>query len=97
MIYNKTSFEKQGYEWLCLYGRNVETEKLTRNQILEVYRVRWPIELLFKSMKSRLDIDEFEKIGLPYLNCIIYGKLITLMLTTPIYNYYDIKTYKAER
>ncbi|SKC59339.1 transposase, partial [Maledivibacter halophilus] len=60
----------------------------------DIYRARWQIELVFKSLKSYLNIDKIGNPGQYQLECLIYGRLITSIIIFKIYNILYPITYK---
>ena len=65
---------------------NVPEEKLGRNIITELYRLRWQIELLFKVLKSTFSIDKLNTGSKNYAETIIYSRLLAAILTMPVYD-----------
>ena len=57
-------------------------DAFTPSQLFEIYRVRWQIELIFKTWKSILKIHKIRSARLPRTMCQVYGKLIIAALTT---------------
>ena len=60
---------------------NVQAETLSSKIILELYRLRWQIKLLFKVLKSPLSIDKMYVVKIEYVNALIYGRIIGTLLT----------------
>lgn len=48
--------KKQLLEW-SIFATNIEEEKIDTNQMFALYSLRWQIELMFKTWKSRFGID----------------------------------------
>lgn len=59
------------------------------NIIVELYRLRWQIELLFKVLKSTLSIDKMHVGKTKYVEAILYGRLLETLLTMPLYDCVD--------
>lgn len=68
---------------------NVSADTLDTSIIVELYRMRWQIELLFKVLKSTLSIDKMHVGKTKYLEAILYGRLLGTLLTMPIYDCVD--------
>ena len=72
----------QGYLVLRIisYITNIDIEQLTPKQVATVYRVRWQVELMFKSFKS-VGIVNASRSTKPYrILCEVYAKLIAQLL-----------------
>jgi hypothetical protein len=52
-----------------------------------VYRLRWQVELIFKSWKSLLNIHILKGTRPERIRCLIYGRLIAITVMTMIYGY----------
>jgi len=72
-------------KWILIVT-NVERDLLSFDAICELYRMRWQIELVFKSWKSHFKLDEMNNVGKDYLDCLIIGKLITITALTALYS-----------
>ncbi|MCK8826122.1 IS4 family transposase [Fuchsiella alkaliacetigena] len=72
---------------------NVPSSMLSAKAACELYRARWQIELIFKTCKSYFKIDKVGNCGQEQLECLIYGRLITILMTFRIYSYYYPKIY----
>lgn len=64
-----------------IFITNIQSNKLSSNQIQIIYKVRWQIELLFKLYKSHIGITELKAKSKPYrILCELYSKLIILVI-----------------
>lgn len=93
---------KQDYydllDW-TLFITNVEVNTWDSKSILQAYRLRWRIEMIFKCWKSKLKFDQlFHKKQSFNPNggqLIVYLALATLALFyAPWYNYFAVKVYE---
>lgn len=57
-------------------------DKVPTEEIVALYRYRWQIELLFRSWKSNLKLDQFRRMKQARWECHIYAELILLLLST---------------
>jgi hypothetical protein len=62
-------------DWLVVIT-NVPRKMLSGKEVLEVYRVRWQVELVFKTWKSELKVDEWRTQKVGRIEAEIYGKLL---------------------
>lgn len=79
-----TAKEIQLLDWFLVIT-NVEEDKLSVETICELYRLRWQIELQFRALKSSMDFDKFGNAGEHYFRCLLFSKLIMLILTMRIF------------
>jgi DDE family transposase len=68
-----------------LFVSNVSAAILPPEVIGTVYMVRWQIELIFKNWKSSLQINYLRGINANRIRCLLYGKLIVIIITNTIY------------
>lgn len=54
------------------------------DEIIEIYRLRWQIEILFKILKSDFDLKKIRKLKIERIEAHIYATLIKFMLTLEI-------------
>jgi hypothetical protein len=91
---------RQGLEEIdcwSLYITNVK-KTIPINEIHNLYRLRWQVELLFKVMKSKLSMDAIKDRNKNKALLMIYGKLILLTLALIFLESYrntEISLYKA--
>ena len=85
-----TDYELELLAWNIMIT-DVPEDMLSAKTICELYRIRWQIELIFKSWKGCFGVDEMNNVGENYFNCIMYGRLIIITLMTTLFsrlNYY---------
>ncbi len=64
-----------------------------------VYRIRWQIELIFKSWKSLLNIHVLKGTVPERIKCYLYGRLILIAVMTVLYSYaswYALRQFQRE-
>lgn len=88
--------EKERLRWVLMVT-NVPEELLDCQAICEIYRIRWQIELIFKSWKRYFGIDEMNNVGKVYWDCLIYGKLIVITMLTSLYAQMNYLIYKVSQ
>lgn len=71
------ALEVAGY--VCVVT-NVATDSLTGQEVLELYRFRWQIELLFKRLKGLLLLDNLPAKDPQLAQTFLYGKLLAALL-----------------
>jgi hypothetical protein len=67
-----------------LFITNVSAVVLPAKVVGTVYMVRWQIELIFKSWKSLLQINHLKGINPNRIRCLLYGKLIVIVIVNMI-------------
>jgi len=68
---------------------SIPQDMLTVETMCEIYRIRWQIELIFKTWKGCFEIDKMNNIGKDYFACVFYGKIILITLMTALFS--DLK------
>ena len=63
---------------------NIPNEKIPVSKLYCLYRLRWQIELMFKHWKSKLGIANVQKMKYERFKCLIYAKLLYIVLTMEI-------------
>lgn len=80
-----------------IYITNIEEPQMSLYQVVQAYSLRWRIEIIFKTWKSHLYLDQCldprvtnpEKVRILFFYLLIF----TVMVQTRLYNYYWFKTY----
>jgi len=76
---------------------NVKSDTLNAMQVIDLYRVRWQIELLFKAWKSIIQVDSVRKMKASRLKCYLFSKLIWVLLCWDISSLAEIEVWMKER
>jgi IS4 transposase len=64
-----------------LYLTNIPPDKLTPDDIAQVYSARWIIELFFRELKSRYHAEDMPSSKRPIVEALIYAVLITFVVS----------------
>jgi hypothetical protein len=67
-----------------IYVTNIDKHSLCAEQIHDLYTLRWQVEIMFKIWKSIFRIDRVKKVKLHRFQCFLYGKLISILLSSII-------------
>jgi hypothetical protein len=73
---------------LNAYITNTQEEDLPMKNIRDHYGLRWQIEIIFKAWKSVYKIDQVKSMKRQRFECIHYGLLMLIILSTNILVYY---------
>lgn len=75
---------------------NIPNEKIPASKLYCLYRLRWQIELMFKHWKSKLGIANVQKMKYERFMCLIYAKLLYIILTMEIISIARQEFYRQE-
>lgn len=67
-----------------LFITNVETQDLSIDEVLKLYKLRWQIELMFKNWKSICKIDQIQPMKYARYTCLLQAKLILIVINLQI-------------
>jgi hypothetical protein len=71
-----------------LWGNNeFNNEPDISKIIIEIYKIRWQIELLFKKFKTKVKLDVINSKDKNQVLCLIYGKLISIIMSMMVLSY----------
>jgi hypothetical protein len=82
---SKYSKEYRALIRLNVYITNIPVEKMKIENIRQIYRLRWQIELVFKIWKSIGKINSIKKMKEQRFDTMLYAKLIMLILCHQIF------------
>jgi hypothetical protein len=68
------------WSMLNVFVTNVPAERLNAQQAYDLYKIRWQVELMFKTWKSILKLDAVRKMKAQRLKCYLYAKLLWVLL-----------------
>jgi hypothetical protein len=69
-----------------IFITNCSEDMLSLEAICDIYRIRWQIEILFKSYKSHMNLEGLGLGGKNQVESILYGRLIMITLFTTVYS-----------
>lgn len=76
---------------------SLDAEQWSAREVLEVYRLRWQIELAFKRLKSLVHLDDLPAKDPDLARCWIYAKLIAALLLEDLTGLFDDSPPCADR
>jgi hypothetical protein len=86
---NKNQEKYQYLSKMNLFITNVPKEILAADAIYGLYKIRWQIELIFKTWKSVLNIDKVRKMKAERFKCYLLGKLLWILVNWEIYSLFN--------
>ncbi len=89
------NIDRELMSWVIMIT-NLDSHQADVDMLFDIYRLRWQIELQFKCWKSYAKIDNVKSAKLHYLECLLYGRLIMILLINTIYSnlYFQYKSRK---
>jgi IS4 transposase len=69
-----------------VYLTNILNEDLGSEDVAKLYGARWDIELIFKELKSRYDLDVINTKNTQIIEAYIWISILTLLISRRIYN-----------
>jgi len=102
---NKYNKEKgwttsEEYKARCRFNMfitNVPDKELSKEETVLAYRLRWQVELMFKNWKSVCKIDKIHPMKYERFACLLYAKLILIMLNMQIICNLQVYHFKKGR
>lgn len=73
-----------------LFITNVPVEVWKAEVVGTIYTIRWQIELIFKNWKSSLHINYLKGSNEHRIRCLLYGRLISIVVVNMIYQLADL-------
>jgi len=80
-----------------MFITNIPNELLSKDEILLMYKLRWQIELMFKNWKSICAIDKIQPMRYQRFACILFAKLILIVLKLQLLWYFQRYFYQTKR
>lgn len=77
----KISKESEAKCELNLIVTNIPAEKVAFSDIYPIYKIRWQIEIVFKTWKSILKIHHCKKMKVERFECYLYSKLLWMLIS----------------
>ena len=79
-----------------IFITNVPHDRMSAQDIIQVYRLRWQIELVFKAWKSGLSVDKTKKVKKERFECQMIAKIIWALINWRIYQLANLAIRKTE-
>jgi hypothetical protein len=92
--YSKEYKERLG---LNVFITNISKEKLGIKKVRQIYRLRWQIELVFKTWKSVCKLEQTKKMRLERFETMLYAKLILILMIWLLYHNINQALLKSEK
>jgi hypothetical protein len=73
---------------------NIPREQNPSNQIYQLYKIRWQIELIFKIWKSTCGVNKVHPMRYERFMCLLYAKFIMILINTQLINLVQPRLYK---
>jgi hypothetical protein len=82
----KQSRQYTVWTWFNAYITNADKEMMPSHAIVDIYRYRWQIELVFKTWKSNYHIEKMKSMKAERMECYLYALLLKATLHRNIMN-----------
>ena len=69
-----------------LYITNIEQEKIVSKNIILLYKIRWQVEIVFKTWKSYHGLEHIRGKRKARIECFMYGRLIMIVIMSFLFN-----------
>jgi len=81
----QVSKEQKVRSRLNIYITNVDRERIKAKHVRAIYKLRWQIELVFKSWKSFCNIDKIKKVKIHRFECMLIAGLIWILANWKVF------------
>lgn len=79
-----------------IFITNIPEQMISLSELAKFYKLRWQIELIFKTWKSLVSIDKVKKVKKERFECQLYAKLIWILLNWKMFKVIDNAIRKAK-
>lgn len=83
------------YACFNLFITNTDKEALPIDSVINLYHIRWQIELRFKAFKSYCKLDQVKKMKKERFECQLYAKLLFILILWEIGYHFQIICYQC--
>jgi len=92
---NNYTVQKEYKIWagMNVFITNVDKKTLTCEHIMNIYRLRWQVELVFKTWKSHYKIDRYKTMRKERIECYLYANLLLILLHWRIFCWLNQKVF----
>jgi hypothetical protein len=85
--------EYQIWTGINVFITNVDKKVLNSKKIMDVYRLRWQVELIFKTWKSHYKIDHYKSMRKQRMECYLYATLLLILLHWRVFSWLNQKLF----
>lgn len=90
---NQTSEVYRLYAGFNIFITNIEQDVLSADQVMKLYRVRWQIELVFKTWKSYYKLNCIKSCNCHQTFCYLYANLLLILINLEICSFFQAIGY----
>ncbi len=85
----KYTVQKEYKVWagMNVFITNANPAQLTCDKVMDIYRLRWQVELVFKTWKSHYQIDRYKTMRKERMECYLYATLLLIVLQWRIFSW----------
>lgn len=94
-----TTMKAEHVEWCGIntYITNIPEDWFEPQAIVQIYTIRWQIEIMFKVWKSIFKVAEVGKMNSNRILCTLYGRLIWILMNMKIFAEYRKDIYSVSQ
>lgn len=93
----KTNKQADMWAKLNVFITNIAGDKIEPSVVYDLYKIRWQIELIFKTWKSVLKIVIAGKMKANRLKCYLYSKFIWIIISWDVINVAEHYSWQTKR
>lgn len=88
--------QKEYKTWagINVFVTNVKDEWLSFEKVMDIYRLRWQVELVFKTWKSYYKIDRYKTMRKERMECYLLATLLLVLLQWKIFSWLNHNSMK---
>lgn len=86
--------EYKAWAGINVFVTNVSNEWLTSEKVMDIYRLRWQVELVFKTWKSHYKIDRYKTMRKERMECYLFATLLLVTLQWKIFSWLNHNSMK---
>ena len=94
---HQVSMEFKARAHFNLLITNIPDEITPSEQVYQLYKIRWQIELIFKIWKSTYGINKLHPMRYERFMCLLYSKFIMILINTQLINLLQPRLYRKHR
>lgn len=90
--------QKQYHVWagINVFITNLKGDNTPVKQVLDLYKLRWQVELIFKTWKSYYKIDCYKSMQKYRMQCYLYATLLLVLIHWKIFTWISLKLHSKK-